>query len=194
MWPWEHLAIGYLALSVGCRAFQRRKPRSAEALVTAFGTQFPDLVDKPLGWSTSLLPDGTSLAHSLLVAVPLVTVLFVVARKYGRTNVVFAFGLGYLLHLPADAMYPLVFGEQMNPDVVLWPLVQGTPEPPTAILDRTAELVAKLFRRLATPAGGRYIALEAVLMGTAVAAWLVDGRPGISLLRPDGDAQNERNA
>ena len=49
MWPWEHLAIGYLAYSLLGRLAWRRPPTVGTAITVAFGTQFPDLVDKPLG-------------------------------------------------------------------------------------------------------------------------------------------------
>ena len=49
MWPWEHLAISYLAYSLlGRLAWRRPRPLREPPSVT-FGTQFPDLVDKPLG-------------------------------------------------------------------------------------------------------------------------------------------------
>ena len=49
MWPWEHLTIGYLAYSLLSRLAWRRPPTVGTAITVAFGTQFPDLVDKPLG-------------------------------------------------------------------------------------------------------------------------------------------------
>ena len=49
MWTWEHLAIGYLAYSLLSQLAWRRPPTVGAAITVAFGTQFPDLVDKPLG-------------------------------------------------------------------------------------------------------------------------------------------------
>lgn len=184
MWPWEHLAVGYLAYSLWCRAVGRRGPQSDETLLLGFATQFPDLVDKPLGWSTTVLPDGTSLAHSLLVAVPLATLVLLVTRRYGRPGLGIAFALGYLLHLPADVVYPVLFGGQLNPEILLWPLIPSPPEPTVSLFGRTAELVALLLERLSTPAGFRYVVLEVLLLVTALVAWISDGVPGLTLLSP----------
>jgi hypothetical protein len=61
MWPWEHLAVGYLLYSVSCVLWGRYPTRIGVAAL-AFGTQFPDLVDKPLGWWLGVLPSGQSFA------------------------------------------------------------------------------------------------------------------------------------
>ena len=61
MWPWEHLAFGYLLWSLWLRARGRSLPGDWEALVLVFATQLPDLVDKPLAWQLGVLPGGRSL-------------------------------------------------------------------------------------------------------------------------------------
>ena len=70
MWPWEHAAVAYLCWA----ALDRRAARSEGAAVVAVlvGSQFPDLIDKPLSWVFQVLPTGQSLAHSLLFALPLI--------------------------------------------------------------------------------------------------------------------------
>jgi len=71
MWPWGHLAVGYLLWSVLVRDRRFRPPTGAETLLLAVGTQFPDAVDKPLAWSLGVLPNGRSLAHSVFLATAL---------------------------------------------------------------------------------------------------------------------------
>ncbi|PSQ27664.1 hypothetical protein BRD03_05435 [Halobacteriales archaeon QS_9_68_17] len=68
MWPWGHLAVGYLLYAASSRRQRARPPDGAETILIAFGTQFPDLGDKPLAWTVSVLPNGRSLAHSAFVA------------------------------------------------------------------------------------------------------------------------------
>jgi len=90
MWPWGHAAVGYLAYSLGYRASDRRLTGAA-VIALGVGTQFPDLIDKPLGWTFGVLPGGRTLAHSLLtvavVAVVLAIPLGVVSARRRREPV-----------------------------------------------------------------------------------------------------------
>lgn len=58
MWPWGHAAIGYLLFSMDTRLRYGRRPGGPATILLFFGTQFPDLVDKPLAWTLPLLPSG----------------------------------------------------------------------------------------------------------------------------------------
>lgn len=104
MFPWEHAAVGYILVSLWARVTGRRLDGWA-ALAVLVGTQFPDLVDKPLAWSFGVLPSGISMAHSILVSVPVSIVVVAVARRYGAATVGVAFALGYLSHIPADLLF-----------------------------------------------------------------------------------------
>jgi hypothetical protein len=179
MWPWEHLAVGYLAFSVWCRIAVHSGPDTTDVFAVALGTQFPDLVDKPLAWGFDVLASGTSLAHSLLVAVPVAVAAVLTARHYDRNSVGVAFALGYLLHLPADAVYGGLVGGSFNVNFLLWPLVPLHPAPPTPFFARATELFVEFVALLHTPVGYRYLVIESALVGTALAAWLLDGRPGL---------------
>lgn len=57
MWPWGHVGAGYLVYTL-LRRHTGERPAGAAVLALAVGTQFPDLVDKPLGWTVGLLPGG----------------------------------------------------------------------------------------------------------------------------------------
>jgi hypothetical protein len=186
MWPWEHLAIGYLAFSVLVHLTLRRPPTGAECLLVALGTQFPDLVDKPLAWVFTVLSSGTSMAHSLFVAVPLSVFVLVAARRYGWTAAAAAFVVGYLLHLPGDILYgPLLLGRDVSVDALLWPFVR-----PPETVTRSVELFGRiegyvtLYRAaVARPEATAYLLFEATLLGGAVVRWVADGRP-FPTLRP----------
>lgn len=183
MWPWEHLAVGYLLYSLLVRATGRSRPRGRDVLAVGLGSQFPDLVDKPLGWGTTLLPSGTSLAHSLLFAIPIATLVVLVAR-YRRSSTGTAFAVAYLAHIPSDVLYPVVLGEELRVGFLLWPLVPVDPMPPTNIVARVSELFTDFLGVVSTQAGLRFLFLEAFLLGATLLLWHADGLPGLELLRP----------
>ncbi|PSP90315.1 metal-dependent hydrolase [Halobacteriales archaeon QS_4_69_34] len=182
MWPWGHLAIGYLCYSLLARRRFGRPPGGVETLWLALGTQIPDLVDKPLAWTLGVLPAGRSLGHSLLVALLAVAVVALLARQRGWGRAGLAFGVGYLAHLPVDALVPVLDGEYALLSFLGWPLL--SPPPYGEELGflgqvRTAEL---------TPV----LALGLVLSVLAFVRWLADGRPGVAAVRGWIGARRER--
>lgn len=180
MWPWEHLAVGYLAYSLLVRATRGHAPRGRLTIAAlALGTQFPDLVDKPLAWSFDVLPSGTSLAHSVFFAVPFVAVVAGLAWAFDRPALGAAFGTGYLLHLPADVLYVALYGSPITWSVLLWPLVEQPPQQQIGFLENVAYYFGN-FQTLATSSTGTtFLALEGLLLGGALVLWVVDGVPGI---------------
>lgn len=181
MWPWEHLAFGYLLTSLYFRSVHRRAPRTAEFVAVAFGTQFPDVVDKPLAWSLGALPSGTSLAHSVFVAVPLVVFVWLVAASVGRGSVATAFGLGYLSHLPGDVFYgTLVYGRDPAYAAVLWPLVATTQTEAMGFLTNFSYYFAQYEAFVTTPAGQWYVLAQIVGSTAIVGLWFFDGAPGLT--------------
>ncbi|SFS10738.1 LexA-binding, inner membrane-associated putative hydrolase [Halomicrobium zhouii] len=180
MWPWDHLAIGYLVVSLWRRGRSRRPPGEAEAIAAVVGSQLPDLIDKPLGWRTSLLPSGHSLAHSLTVAAPTAVVVYLLARRYGRADVGAAFSLAYLVHLPADVVYPMVLGDPPNLAFLFWPFVDIPPSQTDAFAGRVLELVVQFLAFLRTPQGLTFLLVELSLLGVALLLWRRDGWPGVA--------------
>ncbi|MFC6793255.1 metal-dependent hydrolase [Halobaculum halobium] len=151
MFPWDHLAIGYVAVSLLFRIRGRRVGALACAAL-ALGSQFPDLVDKPLAWAFTVLPGGTTLAHSVFVAVPLSAAVYVLARHRARASVGAAFGVAYVLHLPADLLYgPLATGDPIRVGAVLWPLVSTPGTAAGAGSSRTRSTLSPDTTRTSTP-------------------------------------------
>ena len=182
MWPWEHLAFGYLVYSLGARAVGRHRLTALAVATLALGTQFPDLVDKPLGWGTTLLPSGLSLAHSLLFALPVAALTITVGAAVGRLAVALAFVTGYLTHLPGDVLYPLIVTGELRLGFLLWPLVPAADASTVAVLPYIGELAARFLGFLQTPRGRLYLALELALLGAASVRWYTDGLPGLRWL------------
>lgn len=168
MWPWGHLAVGYL-LSVGWRQYTDADPESmlVVLLAVAIGTQCPDLIDKPLAWSVSVLPTGRTLAHSMFVAVPVAIGAHRLWHTYGD-----AFAIGYLSHLGADAFWPLLGGQFRYLSFLLWPVL---PSPTYTI---APSFSAHLAHLTATPS----VLIEIGLFVVAIGHWLATGRPGLAQL------------
>ncbi|WP_330631899.1 metal-dependent hydrolase [Halocatena halophila] len=175
MWPWDHLALGYVGYSVYIHSRRGRPPGSAETLALAIGTQFPDLLDKPLAWQFHVLPSGTTLFHSAFTAVGLCGLLV----YFHRTPVSEAFALGYLLHLPADMLYPALMGNGLWTSFLWWPLVASGPSRSTTLLSKTMELFTGALVQVQTPSGWVYLVVELCVLGIAGVLWLRDGHPGI---------------
>lgn len=183
MWPWEHAAFGYLLYSGGVRAWWRATPGGQAVLVLLVATQLPDLVDKPLSWWLGWTPTGFSVAHSVLVAVPLVAAVAVVASRRGRPDLGLAFATGYGSHLVGDVLYPLVSGAAVDGDRVLWPVASQSPyEHDYGLVGRTLVYLADLGGTLGHGdplVVGLFVALPAV----AVLLWIADGAPGLAAVR-----------
>lgn len=92
------------------------------AFALAFGTQFPDLVDKPLSWTLGVLPCGRIGAHTPLVAVPLLIVLWWHFDTRASRRAWVSFAVGYLTHLASDGVYAVVDVELIGLGYLLWPI------------------------------------------------------------------------
>lgn len=177
MWPWGHLALAYLVYAASSRVRRGHRPTAAAALAVALGSQAPDLVDKPLAWSASVLPTGRSLAHSLLVVVPVLVALYVLGgRSTGddpradRRPLAVAFGAGALSHLFGDALYPLVDLQFRHLGFLLWPAV-----PPVEY-----EVEQSFAAHFALVELSPEFLFELLLVALALLVWRRDGYPGLA--------------
>lgn len=172
MLPWGHAAFGYLLYSLWRRRETGTTPAGVAVVALAVGTQFPDLIDKPLSWTFALLPTGRSLAHSAFFLALVGFVVLIAAHRYGQATAGRAFLFGYASHLVADALYPVANGDFHDPVYVLWPLVSQAPEEGRSFvafflgLDLTSTF-----------------AFELLLTGVALLRWWADGAPGLGVLR-----------
>ena len=194
MWPWEHLAVGYILASLLWRA-RGRVPNGATALAVAVGTQFPDLVDKPLAWGVGVLERGISVAHSVFVAVPLSLLAIGLARRYGDESdlrITLGSALGYLSHIPADAVYPVLYGDRFRVDSFLWPIATPPGDPEGGFVAKIPGFLAQSLALVTGPRGALFLALEALLVGTALVLWVRDGAPGVPRPRSDRPQPSDR--
>lgn len=173
MWPWGHVAVAYLVYSALVRRRYQRLPNSIPAFAVVVGSQFPDLIDKPLSWSLGVLPGGRTLAHSVFFAALLFPVLVAVATRYNRTEVGVAFCLGHLAHLLTDLGPSFFTGEFGAATYLFWPVLD---QPDYAEPDSLLEG----FLRYSM---GGYEWFQLGLFALAVVVWYYDGRPGLAYIR-----------
>ncbi|MFB6150496.1 MAG: metal-dependent hydrolase [Haloarculaceae archaeon] len=183
MWPWEHLAVGFLLYWVLVRLrADRSRVGDGAAVAVAVGTQFPDLVDKPMAWVFGVFPSGVSVAHSVFVATALSVTAVAVARARGSADVGTAFAVGYLSHLPADLLYPVLIGEPPLFRAFVWPLATAEGPVRRGLLENFSHYFFRFVEFLFTARGALYLAAEALLLLTALLAWAHDGYPGLRWL------------
>ena len=182
MWPWEHLAFGYLLYSISVHALLRRPPSERAALALAIVTQFPDLIDKPLGWLFGVAP-GHSVAHSLLIAGPLILIVMILAGQYDRPGVGAAWAIGYLSHLFGDVFSPTAI---IKMDVYLgflfWPVISVPMSTHGGFIQTVLFYAQESFEYLFTPLGMIYLIAEITALSAAFIIWRYDGYPGLNLI------------
>lgn len=181
MLPWGHLAVGYLVYSLGGRLWNQRAPDGVPTLVLIFGTQFPDLLDKPLNWWFSIL-DGRGIGHSLLTMTLLCGLLVSVARVYNRRELATAFTIGVYTHLLGDSWRALLSGRYADVSFLLWPLFPAPTYPKDSFADHfdvwilyLQVLIDSPPRVLLTGPVAHYIAVFGLITGL----WAFDGFPGL---------------
>ena len=143
MWPWGHLALGLLAFVLLAR-IRGWRPRTAVLVPLAIGTQFPDLLDKPLAYSVGVLPEGRSLFHSILLVVPLCLLAVALARRYGVTDAGTAFAVGYATHPVGDAIGPLLAGRPAELSFLVFPLLPAPDYEAASFAHHADQLAAAL--------------------------------------------------
>ncbi|PSP54560.1 metal-dependent hydrolase [Halobacteriales archaeon QS_1_67_19] len=180
MWPWGHLAVGYLAYVAALHVRGRGEQTLWTLVAVAFGTQFPDLIDKPLAWSLTVLPSGRSLAHSLITATVVIWLAYLIAERVDSTEVAVAFGIGYVSHSLADLGPEVVIG-LLQGDLgqlkwttyLLWPVLPSPPYPQDhSFMEHFAALALE-----------PYVTAQFVLFGIAIAVWIRSGTPGLTTVR-----------
>ncbi len=178
MWPWEHAVIGYLAYSLFCHAVYRDSPGAAGTLVVVFASVLPDLIDKPLAWEYGVFETGYALGHSIFFAVPLAIAVGWLARVVGRPRLGIAFGLGYLLHLPADVVPIYLTRGELPIERILWPVRPAASGGHRHdFLGRATEMILEYWQGIAAGELSTYEWGVLGLSAFVLALWLYDGAP-----------------
>ena len=184
MWPWGHLAFGYVLFSLVSRGWFDEPPRGSSVYVLAVATQLPDLVDKPLSWTFGVFPTGYSIGHSVFVAVPVATAVALAAWRWNRPDAGVAFAVGYGSHLVGDLLVGAVTGQEYVIERVLWPVATL---PPYAVrlgaFERGLAYFTEFVVQLRTAEDPTLLLLYLGPFVAAFVIWVVDGMPGIPWIR-----------
>ena len=164
--------MGYLCYSWLRWRRDGAPPSGTATFAVLFGTQLPDLVDKPLAWGFALLPTGRTLAHSLLAAGLVLGVAWLLAGP-ARRELVGALGVGWVSHSLVDLVPAVVAGKYAALGSLLWPVTSVPPY-------ETERTVLSHLRAVEV---GPLIAVELILVAVAAVVWYRDGLPGFPRLR-----------
>ena len=182
MWPWGHLAVGYVAFSAVVRVGLGRRPSDRAVVVLAVATQLPDLIDKPLAWQFGLLSSGVGVAHSLLVGVPAALALGVALGFRGRPELGLGVAVGYTSHVLGDLLFSALFSRPPILPSFLWPIHTAPASTAPGLGAKTWQLLLDSRALLGGELGLTYFLLEALLICGTAALWIRDGKPGLALL------------
>lgn len=184
MWPWGHLAFGYLLYSLASRTVLDEPPVGGPTLLLAVATQLPDLVDKPLSWTFKVFETGYGAGHSVFVAVPVVAAVAAFAHRTDHERYGLAFCVGYASHLAADVILSSALSREPAFDQVLWPVVEFSGYAvDRGFVGRFTEYFVAFVADILSGDATFYLALYLVLFTTVFTLWLYDGLPVASELK-----------
>jgi len=143
VWPWGPLAFGYLVDAGYVWVRYRRGPAGWPVLALAVATQFPDIVDKPLAYWFAVLPEGRSLAHSLVIAVPFWSGLLLYARRIRRGELGVAIVIGHATRILGDSDGALLDGRVA---FLLWPIIPAPDSEAASFAHHARQLASALGR------------------------------------------------
>lgn len=128
MLPHAHLALGYLTVSAYTNGALRRAPGQRELGAILIGSQFADLIDKPLVLLGEPFVSGRTVAHSMLVVLPaFLCLLFASRSDAGTQSTVVAFGLSWAVQPFADASLFVLQGtvarDLIETSFLVWPVI-----------------------------------------------------------------------
>lgn len=178
MWPWEHVAVGYVLFSLGLRLSGRAGPADVEAICLLGATLFPDVIDKTLSWGFGVFPTGYAVGHSVFVALPVG--LLVLGRGIPRLprRASVAVVVGYWSHLLGDVLDPLRYNDGLIVDRVLWPVATELPYETEYGLRRGLVYLEAFLAELASMDASTVFLLYLLLPIGTVLLWLFDSAPG----------------
>ncbi|MFC4247083.1 metal-dependent hydrolase [Natribaculum luteum] len=177
MWPWEHLAFGYVLYSLHANAIRRERPSGRETIVVAVASQLPDLVDKPLAWAVGFVETGYALGHSIFIAPIVCLAAAALATRRGEQSLGGAFTVGYLSHVAGDVLNPFFLGRGLEVRVLLWPIASPPADAHGGFLEHVLVYLARHVAYLTAEGLTPYLAFQLGLAVAVALLWLYDGAP-----------------
>lgn len=177
MFPPVHPGVAYLLYTAYTRLVDSEPPGGLATLALVMGALFSDLVDLPL-YHLVGAPSTRTVAHSLLVGVGLSgLVLLAISQLSVDNRVGVVFAVGYLSHLLADAVWPLVLWIPEELRYLGWPITQQP------LYEGIKPLVTVSDVTITT------LWVELALLAVAIVVWWRDGRPGLGELNRQQQGQ-----
>lgn len=127
MFPHEHFIVALILVVMYIFARERKLPSRSLIAITFVGSQYPDLIDKPLALQLGVIPTGRVFMHSLSFAIPVSIAVLAYAWKTDRFQAGIVFVIAYASHLVTDNYAALVAGE--IPNDLVWPFRPPIPRP-----------------------------------------------------------------
>lgn len=183
MLPLGHLAFAYLWYAIYLAVGPHRLPVRLALVPLVTGSQFPDLVDKPLAY-LGVIRYGRSLAHSVFAfAICSLAVWWIANRCRGRWTAETvperlrlvtpaAFAIGYVSHLLGDTYQFFLAGDLRAARFLMYPLVPV----PVSPADDIAPWVRlfRIYQEMGTHPQVNVIVLAAVVfVGVRVRQYLI---------------------
>ncbi|WP_434530811.1 metal-dependent hydrolase [Haloarcula sp. NS06] len=196
MLPHAHLAFAYIAFSSYAHSAFRRAPGQREALAILVGSQFSDIIDKPLIFLGEPFVSGRTVAHSVLVVFPAIFILTLICRQYIQDGkIAFAFGLSWILQPFVDASIFIIHGtvarDFIEISFLVWPftipadnivqMLSNINYVETAIQQKPVWMAQRVPKKQNLR---NWIRTFEILITIIFAIfWYHDGAPGIDLLK-----------
>ncbi|ELZ39195.1 hypothetical protein C463_17288 [Halorubrum californiense DSM 19288] len=176
--PVTHAAVAYLLYVAYAAVTTRRLPVRWALVPVAIGSQFPDLIDKPLAF-WGVIPYGRSLAHSVFSLVIVCGVVWWATRSLSvrfddrvpdslwRVTPA-AFTIGYAAHLLGDSWQSLLRGDLFAVRFLAYPLF-GVPRSASDSISPWLRVV-ELYRE---PAAAMHLEIvaAAIVMFVGLRLW-----------------------
>lgn len=131
MFPHQHFIVAIVPVVAYVMVSDRRLPSIHLLGIVFLGSQFPDLVDKPLAHQFVVLPSGRVFMHSLPIVLPLLVLLGVYGWRTDRRRLSAAFAFAHLSHVFTDHLTALRSPTPQLPPELLWPILSPTASPVT---------------------------------------------------------------
>lgn len=179
MWPWTHVAFGYVWYSVLVHLVLRRRPTDVPAILAGVSALLPDLVDKPLAWSIGATTTGYGPAHSVFVGVPLLALAAVGLWRRTRLEMGIALFVGYVSHLLGDIIFQYFDDGRIVTAVVSWPLGPGASESTGGILAHVVHYLRYYVHAIVMGEATTYVLVSIAIVVGVFALWIADGTPGL---------------
>lgn len=129
MFPIGHFLFAFLPICAYVVVRDRKRPTLQIVAIAFFGSQFPDLIDKPLYHEARSLitASGRAGAHSLPIAILISLVVIWYAGATDRPRAGFVFVFAYGSHILGDYYQILLDPNTSLPPNLWWPLAEPLP-------------------------------------------------------------------